>query len=93
MVPLLFGTLIKVALWRQSDGEVQLNTVKCFLPKKTEVSTLSRSLIFGGTNKEVCCTADVFLCLLTKGRVTQKLKPREEQKYFQTYKWEDLGGS
>lgn len=52
MVPLLFGTLIKVALWRQSDGEVQLNTVKCFLPKKTEVLTLSRSLIFGGTNKE-----------------------------------------
>jgi hypothetical protein len=25
--------------------------------------------------------------------VTQKLKPREEQKYFETYKWEDLGGS
>ena len=31
--------------------------------------------------------------LWTKGRVTQKLKPGEEQKYFQTHKWEDAGGS
>lgn len=53
MVPLLlFGILINVALWRQSDGEVQLNTFECFLLKKTEVLMLSRSLIFGGTNKE-----------------------------------------
>lgn len=37
--------------------------------------------------------ADGFIWLLTKGCVTQKLKLRKEQKYFETYKWEDLGGS
>lgn len=53
MVPLLlFGILIKVALCKRSDGEVQLNAVECFLLKKAEVLMLSRSLIFGGTNKE-----------------------------------------
>lgn len=52
MVPLLlFGILIKVALWRWG-GEVQLNTVEGFLLKKAEVLMLSGSLIFGGTNKE-----------------------------------------
>lgn len=96
MVPLLlFGILIKVALWRRSDGEVQLNTVECFLLEKAEVLMLSGSLIFGGTNKEDAALLQmcVFIWLFTKGWVTQKLKPREEQKYFQTYKWEDLGGS
>lgn len=53
MVPLLlFGILIKVALWRRRDGEVQLNTVECFLLKKAEVLMLPGSLIFGETNKE-----------------------------------------
>lgn len=53
---------------------------------------LSRSLIFGGTNKGRTATADVFIRLLTKDWMTQKLKPGE-QKYFHTYKWEDLGDS
>lgn len=75
------------------DDKVQFITVKCFCLRIEGINALQVTHIWGDKERGNCCTADVFIWLLTKGWVTQKLTPREEQKYFQTYKWEDLGGS
>lgn len=85
MVPFfLFATVIKVASQRWSDFEVQLNIVKGFCLSTEGINALQVTHIWGNKERGFCSTADVFIWLLTKGWVTQKFKPREEQKYFQT---------
>lgn len=68
MVPLfLFGTVLKSCFVEMEDDKVQFITVKCFCLRIEGINALQVTHIWGDKERGNCCTADVFIWLLTKG--------------------------